>query len=106
MSHIIDVIAEFLVCRGHKSIVNHPGLLVEQAGAFTVIANGHEVPIDGVPPCCFSILFNQRQFALLTATGEGNIGTGLAANPDSFRGALNEAIRKARAPRVKSDGPP
>jgi hypothetical protein len=24
------------------------------------------------------------------------MGTGLAANPDSFRGALNEAIRKAR----------
>ena len=96
MSHIIDVIAEFLVCRGHTSIVNHPGLLVEHAGAFTVIANGHNETIDDVPGCCFSILFNQHPFAMLTATGEGSMGTGEAANPDSFRGALNEAIRKAR----------
>jgi|GEM_PF-5812433 hypothetical protein len=96
MSHIIDVIAEFLVCRGHTSIVNHPGLLIEHAGAFTVIANGHNETIDDVPGCCFSILFNQHPFAMLTATGEGSMGTGMVANPDSFRGALNEAIREAR----------
>ena len=96
MSHIIDVIAEFLVCRGHTSIIDHPGLLVEYAGAFTVIANGHNEAINEVPGYCFSILFNRHPFALLSATGEGTMGTGLTANPDSFRGALNEEIRKAR----------
>ena len=96
MSHIIDVIAEFLVCRGHTSIIHHPGLLVEHAGAFTVIANGPNEAIDEVPGYSFSILFNRHPFALLSATGEGTMGTGLTANPDSFRGALNEEIRKAR----------
>ena len=103
MSHIIDVIAEFLACRGHTSIVNHPGLLVEHAGAFTVIANRHNETIDDVPGCCFSILFNQHPFAMLTATGEGSMGTGLAANPDSLRGALNEAVRKSRIPASPTD---
>ena len=96
MSHIIDVIAEFLVCRGHTSIIDHTGLLVEHAGAFTIIANGHNEAIDEVPGYCFLILFNRHTFALLSAAGEGSMGAGLIANPDSFRGALNEEIRKAR----------
>ena len=42
MIHLIDLVAEFLVCKEHTSIIDHPALLVEHAGAFTAIANGHK----------------------------------------------------------------
>ena len=76
MTHPIDLIAEFLVCKAHTSIIDHPGLLKEHSGAFAVITNGHKEAIDDVLGYCFSILFNRYPFAVLSATGQGSMGTG------------------------------
>ena len=97
MLSLTGLMAKLFVLRGVHDLARVPGLTeIAVDGFWKVKINPHMETIDDLGPGEFAVYYNGWPAWILGLDGSGVMASGDAANPDTFRRALIDALAKVK----------